>query len=74
MARISIAAFSTCFGSSDSTTSTTSKRPRLVKLSFQRTPGHSLLMCCDTAAASCSARSYDSITMCVSVWFTPPVF
>jgi hypothetical protein len=45
-----IAAFSICFGSSASTKSTTSKRPRVAKLPFQVMSGHSCLIFAETAA------------------------
>src|SRR5713101_3560645 len=44
--------FFDCFGSSASTTSTTSKRPKVAKLFFHFTPGHSLLILLDTSLAS----------------------
>src|SRR5712692_8522273 len=47
-----MAAFSICFGSSASTMSTTSKRPKVAKLSFHFMPGHSLLILVDTSAAN----------------------
>ena len=42
-----------CCGSSDSTISTTSKRPRVAKLSLQTTPGHSFLIFAETVLATC---------------------
>src|SRR5712691_7481287 len=47
-----MAASSICFGSSASTMSTTSKRPKVAKLSFHFMLGHSLLIFADTASAN----------------------
>jgi hypothetical protein len=55
--RIIIAALSTSFGSVASTTSTTSKRPSVAKLSFHLTPGH----CCLISFATVSAKPFRSL-------------
>src|SRR5713226_2353127 len=60
---MSIAAFSTSFGSAASTMSTTSKRPSVAKLSFQVTPGHCRLIFCDTSLAK-SLKSLGSSNAC----------
>lgn len=49
--RIIMATFPACVTPSVSMTSTTSKRPRVEKLSFHRTPGHSGLILAEVASA-----------------------
>ena len=50
--RMIMAAFSACVTSSASMISTTSKRPSVEKLSFHRSPGHSVLILAEVASAS----------------------